>query len=124
LCHSFIYKPFISIFLLLKVTKKSAQTKILQSLIEKIWFNSPISVSLRHKKTEQMVKMLLLGLALLLITVLLLGVRVFFVKDGKFPNMHIGGNKAMQEKGISCAKSQDRAQFAQGESPVEKALRQ
>ncbi|MDR0333952.1 MAG: hypothetical protein LBI15_10855 [Dysgonamonadaceae bacterium] len=71
-----------------------------------------------------MVKTLLLGVALLLIVVLLLGVRVFFIKGGKFPNTHIGGNKAMQEKGISCAKSQDRAQFAEGESPVEKELKQ
>jgi hypothetical protein len=76
------------------------------------------------QKVRQMVKTLLLGFALLLIAVLLLGVRVFFIKGGKFPNTHIGGNKAMQEKGISCAKSQDRALFAKEESPVEKELKQ
>lgn len=46
---------------------------------------------------------------LILGAVLLLGVRVFFVKDGKFPNTHVGGNKALKEKGIGCATSQDRA---------------
>jgi hypothetical protein len=70
-----------------------------------------------------MVKTVLLGLALLLIAVLLLGVRVFFVKGGKFPNTHIGGNKAMQERGITCTKSQDVAQFTKEESPVEKILK-
>lgn len=50
----------------------------------------------------------IVALVLLLIAVVLLGIRVFFVKDGKFPNTHIGSNKAMREKGIACATSQDR----------------
>lgn len=45
---------------------------------------------------------------LLLAGVLLLGFRVFFVKDGKFPNIHIGGSKELKDKGIACATSQDR----------------
>lgn len=47
-------------------------------------------------------------LVLLIIAVLLLGIRIFFVKNGKFPNTHIGSNKAMRERGIGCATSQDR----------------
>ncbi|MGN0187749.1 MAG: hypothetical protein ACI392_08430 [Paludibacteraceae bacterium] len=47
-------------------------------------------------------------LALVGVAVLLLGVKVFFVKGGRFPNIHIGGNKAMRRRGISCATSQDR----------------
>lgn len=42
------------------------------------------------------------------VAVLFLGVRVFFVKGGRFPNIHIGGSKAMRDRGISCATSQDR----------------
>jgi len=41
------------------------------------------------------------------IAVLLLGIRVFFVKGGKFPNSHIEGNKALRDKGICCAARQD-----------------
>lgn len=33
---------------------------------------------------------------------MLLGVRVFFVKGGKFPNTHIHSNKAMQDHNITC----------------------
>ena len=47
-------------------------------------------------------------LVLVGVAVLLLGVKVFFVKGGRFPNIHIGGNKAMRQRGISCATSQDR----------------
>ena len=36
------------------------------------------------------------------IAILLLGVRIFFVKGGKFPNTHIHGSKIMEKKGISC----------------------
>lgn len=31
-----------------------------------------------------------------------------FTKGGKFPNGHVSGNKALRERGISCAQSQDR----------------
>lgn len=55
-----------------------------------------------------MVQILMLTLVLVLVAVLLLGVRVFFVKGGKFPNTHIEGNKALHSKGIGCAQSMDR----------------
>lgn len=51
---------------------------------------------------------LLLTVIILVICVLLLGVRVFFVKGGKFPETHVSGNKALGKKGISCSRSQDR----------------
>ena len=54
-----------------------------------------------------MLKVLVIVL-LLIIAILLLGIRVFFTKNGKFPNTHIGGNKAMREKGIGCVSSQDK----------------
>jgi hypothetical protein len=53
--------------------------------------------------------LILVGLA-----VILLGVRVFFVKGGRFPNTHVGGSKAMRERGISCVSSQDRQAQAEG----------
>ena len=50
---------------------------------------------------------LLMTLLIVAIGVLLLGVRVFFVKGGKFPDMHVGGNKALRKRGIGCVQSQD-----------------
>ncbi len=50
----------------------------------------------------------LLILLIVAISVLLLGVKVFFVKGGRFPNGHVSGNKAMRQRGIGCVQSQDR----------------
>lgn len=55
-----------------------------------------------------MIYAIIISAILLAIGVLLLGLRIFFVKDGKFPNIHIGGNKALRDKGINCATTQDR----------------
>ena len=50
----------------------------------------------------------LLILLIVAISVLLLGVKVFFVKGGRFPNGHVSGNKAMRQRGIGCVQSHDR----------------
>lgn len=42
------------------------------------------------------------------VAVMLLGIRIFFFKGGRFPNLHISGNKHLRSKGIGCATSQDR----------------
>lgn len=55
-----------------------------------------------------MLDTLLITLLIVAICVLLLGVKVFFVKGGKFPNTHVSGNKALRDKGIGCVQSQDR----------------
>ncbi len=46
-------------------------------------------------------------LIIISISVLLLGIKLFFSKEESFPETHIGNNKAMKKKGISCIKSQD-----------------
>lgn len=56
----------------------------------------------------EMLDTLLITLLIVAICVALLGVKVFFVKGGKFPNGHVSGNKAMRERGIGCIQSQDR----------------
>jgi hypothetical protein len=53
-----------------------------------------------------MLIMLIISLIIVLLAVLLLGVRVFFVRGGKFPSTHIEANKALREKGIHCVNSQ------------------
>ena len=55
-----------------------------------------------------MLYMVLITLAIVGICVLLLGVKVFFTKLGKFPHFHISGNKEMMKRGIDCVESQDR----------------
>jgi hypothetical protein len=54
-----------------------------------------------------MLKTIFITILIVAIAVLLLGFRVFFVKGGKFPSMHISSNKEMKRKGISCAISTD-----------------
>ena len=55
-----------------------------------------------------MVETLIITALLVGISILLLGIRIFLKKGGKFPNIHIGGSKVMRDRGISCATSQDR----------------
>lgn len=55
-----------------------------------------------------MIQTFLISAILLIIGVLILGYRIFFMKDGKFPNIHIGGNDGLKKQGISCATTQDR----------------
>ncbi|WP_321332714.1 hypothetical protein [uncultured Bacteroides sp.] len=55
-----------------------------------------------------MLDTILITLLIVAICLVLLGVKVFFVRGGKFPSGHVSGNKTLREKGISCAQSQDR----------------
>ncbi len=54
-----------------------------------------------------MLKTILITIVIIAIVVLLLGFKVFFVKGGSFPSMHISSNKEMKRRGISCAVSTD-----------------
>lgn len=61
------------------------------------------------KYNEKRMKLLfLITLILVALAVLLLCVKLLLLKDGAFPNTHVGGQKAMQERGISCHTSQHR----------------
>lgn len=50
---------------------------------------------------------LLLTVALVAVAVALLGVKIFFVKGGKFPNTHIHDNPEMKKRGINCARDEE-----------------
>lgn len=54
-----------------------------------------------------MLKTILISLLIVAICITLLAVKILFKKNGRFPDIHIGGNKAMREKGIGCVQSQD-----------------
>ncbi|MBQ8271057.1 MAG: hypothetical protein IJZ22_07655 [Bacteroidaceae bacterium] len=55
-----------------------------------------------------MLPTLLLTLLIIAISFALLAITIIIKKNGKFPNIHIGGNKNMRKRGIKCAQSQDR----------------
>lgn len=55
-----------------------------------------------------MLNTILITLLIVAVCIILLSVKVLFVKGGKFPNGHVSGNKAMQKRGIGCVQSQDR----------------
>ena len=55
-----------------------------------------------------MFETILISFAIIAISVLLLGVKMIFIKGGKFPNTHVSGNPKMRECGVGCAQSQDR----------------
>lgn len=50
---------------------------------------------------------LIVVFAIVLIAVFLLSFKIWLFKDGKFPNIHIGGSKALRDQGVSCATTQD-----------------
>ena len=56
-----------------------------------------------------MLKTLLITMIVVAICIALLSIKIILEKNGRFPNIHVGGNKEMQKRGIGCAQSQDRA---------------
>ena len=51
---------------------------------------------------------LLLSIVLMAIVFMLMAIGILIKKNGRFPNTHIGGNKALNDKGIYCATTQDK----------------
>jgi|AntRauTorcE11897_2_1112592.scaffolds.fasta_scaffold21176_2 rRNA maturation endonuclease Nob1 len=54
-----------------------------------------------------MLKLLLFSVLLVFIAISILGFKLFFMKNGKFPQTEIGKNKEMRKRGIYCAKTMD-----------------
>ena len=48
-------------------------------------------------------RLLILTSILLLAALLLLGIRVLFVRGGRFPSSHIHDNEALRRRGLDCA---------------------
>jgi hypothetical protein len=57
---------------------------------------------------------LVLGVAVALVALAFAGlsIRVLLEKKGKFPNLHIGSNKHMKQRGITCAQTFDKIEQA------------
>jgi hypothetical protein len=56
----------------------------------------------------EILKVILLAIALVGIAMLGLAVRIVFLKGGKFVNTHVGGNKYLKQQGVHCATTQDK----------------
>ena len=56
-----------------------------------------------------MLKTILFTVLIVAICIALLSIKIILKKNGKFPNIHVGGNREMQKRGIGCVQSQDKA---------------
>ncbi|WP_297091275.1 hypothetical protein [uncultured Draconibacterium sp.] len=56
----------------------------------------------------EILKLVLLAIALLGIGLFGMAVRIVFLKGGKFPNTHVGANKHLKKNGVYCATTQDK----------------
>lgn len=52
-------------------------------------------------------KLLLLSSVIILFSLAALGIRLLVVRNGRFPETHIGRNKEMRKLGIKCAQNID-----------------
>lgn len=48
-----------------------------------------------------------LAIIIVFLAIMGLGVSVFFFRNREFPDTHVGHNKEMVKRGISCAKCED-----------------
>ncbi len=56
-----------------------------------------------------MLKTIVITMLIVAICIALLSIKILIKKNGRFPNSHVSGSKAMRKKGIGCVQSQDRA---------------
>lgn len=55
-----------------------------------------------------MLKTFILATIIIAISIALLAITIIIKKNGRFPNIHVSGNKGLRKRGIKCAQSQDR----------------
>lgn len=51
-------------------------------------------------------KVIIMSILLLSIGIILMSVRILFIKGGRFPSSHVSANKSLRDKGITCHTSQ------------------
>jgi len=56
----------------------------------------------------EVIKIILLAVALVSIAMLGLATQILLKKGGKFPNTHVGGNKHLKRQGVHCYQTQDK----------------
>ncbi|MCW0483443.1 hypothetical protein [Gaoshiqia sediminis] len=56
----------------------------------------------------EFLKLFLIALVLVAVAFAGLAIKILLEKKGKFPNLHIGSNKHMKQRGITCAQTFDK----------------
>ncbi len=56
-------------------------------------------------------EVVLISIVLVGISFLILGVRIFFVKGGNFPETEVGTNRNMRQLGITCVKCDESKRY-------------
>jgi len=52
-------------------------------------------------------KLLILSFLILAVSLLAMGLRILLIKGGRFPEFHVGRNREMKKRGITCAQNTD-----------------
>ena len=55
-----------------------------------------------------MLKLALFCTIIIAVSMFFLCVGIIFKKNGRFPKTHVSSSKAMRDRGVTCAQSQDR----------------
>lgn len=66
----------------------------------------------------EIIKIILLSVALVAIAMFGFAVRILLKKDGQFPNTHVSGNRYLKRQGIYCAQTQDKVEQAKARKKV------
>jgi len=56
----------------------------------------------------EILKVILLAVALVSIAMLGMAIKIVFKKGGKFPNTHVSGNQYLKRNGVYCSQTQDK----------------
>lgn len=56
----------------------------------------------------EIIKVIILAVALVSIAMFGLAIRILLRKGGKFPNTHVSGNKHLKKNGVYCYQTQDK----------------
>ena len=62
----------------------------------------------------EVIKVILLAVALVSIAMFGMAVKILLKKGGKFPNTHVSGNRYLKKQGIYCSQTQDKLAQAKG----------
>ncbi len=73
-----------------------------------LFLNKDVLLQPTWRIEMEIVKVILLSVALVAIAMFGLAVRILLLKGGKFPNTHVSGNKFLKRNGIYCAQTQDK----------------
>ena len=70
-----------------------------------------------------MIETIIITMLIVAICLALLAIKIIFKKNGRFPNTHVSGNKAMRKRGIGCVQSKERKASEKKRIKVEERIK-